>query len=316
MQLIKNYLDNIQKYLPEELQDEVCDELEASIYGQVEDKEEELGRELNEKEIEAILLKIGHPMRVASSYLPGQEVVGKELFPAYKKALEISLTITFIIVVLAFLPGIYDGRSIIGSAISIFAELIDTGLYVFAIVTMIFYLMGYYGVDLDEIYAWSPKDLVGRTSKLQLSRVETGFELCVYVLFLAWWNDLIFVPADIFHNAQTAHVSFSPEWSSVTLSVNIVVGLSILVGIHNFALASWTKMSLAADIALSLAAIAICFQISQFSEFVIYSDEVAKHEKWEKVISIIDNIVYGFLIFISVISAWEIFSNFRKIVRK
>ncbi|MCW8998467.1 MAG: hypothetical protein OQK04_07110, partial [Kangiellaceae bacterium] len=179
MQLITNYLDNIKDHLPEELQQEVCDELEASIYGQVEDKQEELNRELNEKEVEKILLQIGHPMRVASAYLPGQEVVGKELFPAYKKALEITLTVAFIIIILTMVPGLFETRSIIGSAISIFAEMIDTSLYVFAVVTLIFYLMGYYGVDLNEIYAWSPKDLKGKAPKLKISRVETGFELVI-----------------------------------------------------------------------------------------------------------------------------------------
>lgn len=316
MQLITNYLDNIKDHLPEELQQEVCDELEASIYGQVEDKQQELNRDLNEKEVEEILLQIGHPMRVASAYLPGQEVVGKELFPAYKKALEITLTVAFVIIILTMVPAMFETRSIIGGAISIFAEIIDTSLYVFAVVTLVFYLMGYYGVDLNEIYAWSPKDLKGKAPKLKISRVETGFELVIYIAFLAWWNNLFTWPADIFHEGQSATVSLSGEWIKVALSINIVMVLSVLVGIHKFIIASWTKFSLATDIALSLAAIAICFQISQFYEFVVYSEEFAQNENWETVRTIMNNIVYSFLIVISVISAWEIFSNFKKIINK
>ncbi len=315
MQLINNYLDNIKSHLPEELQEEVSDELEASIYGQIEDKQEELNRELNEKEIEEILLNIGHPMRVASAYLPGQEVVGKALFPAYKKALEIALTVTILITILAAIPAMFNKGSIISAGISVFASILNTGLYVFGLVTLIFYLMGYYGVNLNEIYAWSPKTLSSKTPRLKLGRVETGFELFFSALFLAWWNDALSWPANILINEQNAYVSFSDEWQSIFLAVNIVVGLSILVGIHKFVTANWSKFSLAADTALSLAAIAICFQISQFDEYVVYSEEFNEHKNWYKVTTVIDNIVYGFLIFISVVSAWEVFANLRKVIK-
>jgi len=316
MQLVNNYLDNIKSHLPEELQQEVSDELEASIYGQVEDKQEELNRELEEKEVEAILLRIGHPMRVASSYLPGQEVVGKELFPAYKKALEIALTVTILITILAAVPAMFNKGSIIGAVISVFSSVLNSGLYVFGLVTLIFYLMGYYGVNLNEVYAWSPKNLSSKAPKLKLDRVETGFELFFSALFLAWWNDALNWPSNIILSEHTTYVSFSEEWHSIFFAVNIVVGLSILVAIHKFVTANWSKFSLAADIALSLAAIAICFQISQFEEFVVYSEEFQEHKSWDKVTSIMDNIVYGLLIFISAVSAWEIFTNFKKVIRK
>jgi len=93
------------------------------------------------------------------------------------------------------------------------------------------------------------------------------------------------------------------------------MGLSILVAAHKFVIASWTKLSLAADVALSLAAIAICFQISQFDEFVVYGKAFDKVQSWDSVRTIMNNIVYSVLIVISIISTWKIYSNLKRVLR-
>ena len=314
MQMINNYLNSLESYLPEELKDEVREELEASILAQVEDQQEELGRELNEKEQETLLRKIGHPMRVASAYLPKQRLVGSELFPAYKRALEIALVLVLGIVLLVSLPSIFSRGSIIGSGISIFAQMFHTGLYVFAVVTIVFYLMDYYGANLDEIYAWSPKDLRKHSRHLSLKRLETGFELVFYVLFIAWWNDILSWPTDVWMNRQTANLSFSEEWLSVFWSVNIVMGLSVAVGFHKFVVASWNKFSLAADMALALATLVIISQILQFENYINYDGSIFEDPNWSSLATNLDYAVNSILGIIAVICIWDIASNFRKII--
>ena len=96
MRMIDEYLNSLESFLPDDLKQEVRDELEASIYAQLEDECGALGRELNQQEQEILLRKIGHPMRVAAAYLPNQELVGNEYFPAYKKALQIALSIALV----------------------------------------------------------------------------------------------------------------------------------------------------------------------------------------------------------------------------
>ena len=81
MQMITNYLDSFENYLPDESKDDVRAELESSILAQIEDKQLEIGRELNLQEQEQLLLKIGHPMRVAAAYLPDQQLINKDYFP-------------------------------------------------------------------------------------------------------------------------------------------------------------------------------------------------------------------------------------------
>lgn len=314
MQLVTNYLDKLESYLPEELQQEVREELEASIYGQIEDKQESLQRELTPTEQEEILQNIGHPMRVASAYLPHQELVGKEFFPAYKKALEIALVIMTLVIFAFSIPGIFSDRSLIGSAIAIFANLVDNGLSVFAIVTIIFYILQTSNVKPEEIYAWSPSDLRTTSKKLSLNRLETIFEIVFYTLFLAWWNDALAWPGQIFNHDIIVQVSLSAEWQKVFMSINVIVGLSIAVSLHKFIIAGWNKFSLAADMALALASFVVLYQIFQFETYTVFDKSLPDNFDQEFIQSTIDNTVYGIIAFVAVICAWDIYGNFRKII--
>ena len=107
----------------------------------------------------------------------------------------------------------------------------------------------------------------------------------------------------------------SPEWQSVSAAINIIVGLSILVAFYRFVIASWTKLSLVADIVLDIASLAVIYQITQFSQFIVLNQDIAIPEKWSKLFSFIDSSVYSILGVIALISVWDIYSNARKLIR-
>lgn len=314
MQLISNYLDKLETYLPEALQQEVREELEASIYGQIEDKQEQLERDLTPSEQEDILSKIGHPMRVASAYLPNQELIGSDYFPAYKKALEIALAITAAFVFVTAIPYIFSDKSIIGGAITIFANLVNKALYVFALVTIAFYFIQTSNVKLDELYAWSPNDLRVSIKKLSLNRVETGFEIVFYILFLAWWNDFFTWPSQIYNHDTVSSVSLSYEWKELILSINVIIGLTLAISLHKFILAGWSKFSLAVDMALALATFVILYQILQFDQFVVLKSELTDDNNWQTLKNIFDNGIYSVLAVIALVCAWDLYANFKRII--
>jgi len=313
MKIIEHYLDSLETYLPDEIKQDVRDELKASLMGQIEDSEEALGRELNLEETEDLLRKLGHPMQVASAYLPNQQLIGPELFPAYRKAIEIALALAVVITVLFSLLDALSGHSIIGVAIKIFANIVDNGIYVFAIVTLIFYLMEHYNADLTRIYAWSPKDLKPNSKRLKLSRLETGFELVASVLFIAFWNNIIPIPGQTLIGGEPATVSLSQEWRAVFWSVNMIMGLSIAIGVYNFLLATWNRFSLSVEIILSLATLVIVGQILQFDQFITLHSQLDENLRLMRFIAHIDNVVYSIIIIVAGISLWDIFSNFRKL---
>lgn len=317
MKMIVNYLSNLESYLPEDIKKEVSEELESSIYGQIEDQEQELNRKLNDSEVELLLKNIGHPMRVAAGYLPSQQLVGKELFPAYKKSLKIALTVVLGIVLLLSVPFIFSDKHIIGGTIKIIYQLFNTGLYIFAIVTLVFYSMEYYQVDPDKIYAWSPKQLNSKSSKVKFSRLEAGFEIVMYVLFLAWWNNYVGWPGIVFLDDMVTGAILSQEWQSVSLAINIIVGLSIVIAFYEFAIAGWTKLTLVADIALAVASIAVVYQIAQFDQLItVVNQELVTHEKWSLIANIVDKSIYSILGVIALVSAWDVYSNTRKLMRE
>ena len=126
-----------------------------------------------------------------------------------KAEIEIAIMIIFSVKILLALPAIISDGHIITSAIVMFASFFETALWVFANVTLVFYLMERFGFDVKYLYSFSAKDLRGSSPKLSLSRVETVFELLFLVLALAWWNNML---------SSTLTGSFDAEFINVSLN--------------------------------------------------------------------------------------------------
>lgn len=98
MELLEQYLNFIKIYLPRDQREDIINELYENILSEIEDKEAELGRELNEDEQADILKRHGAPHLVAKRYAPdqptfafGRQLIGPETFPIYVRVLLIVL---------------------------------------------------------------------------------------------------------------------------------------------------------------------------------------------------------------------------------
>ena len=315
MKMINNYLDNFENYLPEDSQKEIREEFEASLLDQIEDQESQLGRGLNHQEQEDLLLKIGHPMKVAAGYLPDQQLVGRDYYPAYKRVLTFAFWIYAAIAVLKMLPfniSLVDG-SFITTPIVIFWTLLETGIWVFASVTLIFFLLEKNQVKIDFLYAWSPKQLSSSGKKLSLSRVETGFEILFVALFLSWWNslfgDAVFFVGTEFANAMTMSESMlSMQWP-----VNIIAGLSVAVSLYNFVHAGWDRNSLVVNLLIGIADLVIIFIMMQFEQYAVFDSTLDAGRFIDEFINNIDLNVRITLSVIACFVIWDIISCIRKL---
>src|ERR1700752_1570407 len=83
MELLDRYLKAVKFWLPSDQKQDIIAELSEDLRSQIDEKESELGRALNNAEIEAILKKSGDPMLVAQRYLPQRYLIGPALFPIY-----------------------------------------------------------------------------------------------------------------------------------------------------------------------------------------------------------------------------------------
>src|SRR5260221_6975082 len=84
MELLDRYLQAIEFWLPKRQRQDIIAELSEDLRSQVEEKETELGRKLEDAEVEAILKRCGSPLEVASRYRPQQYLIGPTMFPIYR----------------------------------------------------------------------------------------------------------------------------------------------------------------------------------------------------------------------------------------
>jgi hypothetical protein len=83
MELLDRYLQAVKFWLPKSQREDIIAELSEDIRSQLEEKEAELGRKLDEPELEAVLKSLGHPLLIAEQYLPKQRyLIGRSCFPS------------------------------------------------------------------------------------------------------------------------------------------------------------------------------------------------------------------------------------------
>ncbi|MGC1646345.1 MAG: hypothetical protein WA741_10990 [Candidatus Sulfotelmatobacter sp.] len=82
-ELIERYLQAVAFWLSKGQQQDIIAELSEDLHSQIEEKETEFGRSLNDTEIEAVLKQRGRPVLVANRYLPQWNLIGPVLFPIY-----------------------------------------------------------------------------------------------------------------------------------------------------------------------------------------------------------------------------------------
>ncbi len=83
MDLLERYLHAVGQYLVTGGKKDTLAELRANLLAEIEGREEELGRPLNEDEVAAVIERHGPPAIVAARYLPQQSLIGPALFPLY-----------------------------------------------------------------------------------------------------------------------------------------------------------------------------------------------------------------------------------------
>jgi len=208
--MIKNYLYTIGLYLPQKQRNEILKDIEASLYEILEKK---YGvKEYSEDEIKRVIMDFGNPKQVAENYL-GETLtfISSDLFNEYFLALKIALFGGNIGLLIASFIKI-DASSInLSFIISLLAELVQTSLSIFGLVTLIFYLVNRTIIKEKVISkdAWSIdslKELV--EDKDKVDRLELGIE-SVFLIILtfglfnfikmgSWFNQIVLIVFYIF----------------------------------------------------------------------------------------------------------------------
>ncbi len=269
MDLVERYLHAIGVYLPRVQRDDIVTELAEDMRSQIDDRETQLGRMLTEEEIEAILVQRGHPLRVATQFLPQRSLVGPVLLPIYFLVLKIVLASIVGVFALVVTPiRIIQGTRLPDALLQIPAALFPAIWISIGIVTVVFAVLERSQVATTAT-SWSPRRLppVHATGAPNvISRSEAIAQAVVATIFALWWLS----------GAPLQVIVAVPLWRTLTHGAYLPV---LLLALGSFALAEanvlrpyWTPLRLGVRAALDGLGAAVAFVVLQVNWVQVTTD--------------------------------------------
>lgn len=192
MELIERYIHSVGKQLPNKNKGDILNELRSTL---VDALEARYGKGASEDQIVALLKEFGHPEKVAASYWPeGQYLIGPRLFPLFKMAAGIALSVLAIVqvvilgVMLFLTPEKFPGMGYISD---LFNSLVTT----FGFIVLVFAILQRLDVRPDsEQEDWDPRQLPQVEEKEDVNRLGTVIEIVaalVFTFLLVWLPEKI-----------------------------------------------------------------------------------------------------------------------------
>jgi hypothetical protein len=237
MDLVDRYVYAVKRHLPSAQQDDIVNELTDDILSQIRDKEEELGRTLNEAEQETVLKHYGHPYLLAARYRPQQYLIGPTLFPFYLPAMKIALAVAFgIQVIVAFSIGLAERAP--ERILPHIVAFPGVAFHVMFWVTLAFAVADYWQAQLKLFENWSPRTLPPVAQTRPPKRGHLTVDIVANICFTAWW---LAIPAYPFLmlGPAASFLTISGNWSRVYYVAPIPAIASTLMAIAGVARPRW-----------------------------------------------------------------------------
>jgi len=215
IELVDRYLHAVRFWLPKtERQEEMLAELADDLRSQIEERESELGRRLENKEVSEILKRCGAPMVVATRLAPKKYVIGPTLYPIYTFVLKMVL-FWILVPVFGFIvgPSILASTGSWGAAIGTTLAALWNGLFIAAgIITLVFAIIERTPAQAAIACKWDPLSLPPvKKRERKTSLVQVVCELAFNWFGLIWLLLLPHYPALIFGPAA-AFLTAGPIW--------------------------------------------------------------------------------------------------------
>ena len=276
MKLIDRYMYAVAQALPESRREEITRELKANILDKFEAFAEEKGREPNDEDISAVLKELGHPQKVAGSFLAGQQLVSAELFPFYKQTLHYGLILVFILALIQLGTHLLNTGHL--SIANFFYEMFHKSLIMFASVTGVFYLLSNHigGKQYCDPYKdWTPEKLPTATRPWQrISSFEQSMEFAGDVFFLLMLNHALWMSALQLQELTIAFAEPVKIWIPI---LSVIVIASLILGIWKLISRYWTVTMLILDAIVSFATAISLLIISRINPVVIDISKTQEH---------------------------------------
>ena len=229
MELIERYLQAVSAWLPRAQRDDIIRELSEELRSQAEEREEALGRPLDQREQESILKPFGHPMLLAARYRPQRALIGSAILPFYWFVLKVSLAGMVLVHVIAATVLLATGKPVNQVVSALVTLPIGPGVMVFGWVTLAFAVFDRHMPRLPFIAGWTP----GSLPPLQKppagpSRVSLACEILFSTAFIVWWTAVPSHPWLIFGPASVV-LELAPVWQSLYVPILLVASAGLIV---------------------------------------------------------------------------------------
>lgn len=238
MELLDRYLQAIEFWLPKRQRQDIIAELSEDLRSQIDERETELGRKLQNEEVEAILKRCGSPLAVALRYQPQQYLIGPTLFPIYRFVLALLVAGS---VVPQFL--VWLGFLIVDPAHRGYLHIENLGLTVvfFAFFTTLgFAILERNGAMQERLNTWNPRKLPAVRDPNRIPRCNSLFEIAVVGAFNVWFAGM-FWPRPVI-DLYGAQITPAPVWKFIFWSYLILSTCNLAISSVNLFQPYWTRL--------------------------------------------------------------------------
>jgi hypothetical protein len=329
-ELLDRYLHAVSFWLPKRQQADIIAELSEDLHSQVEDKEAELGRPLNDDETMAILKRCGSPILVASRYRAQTQLIGPVLFPIYGFVLKVVL-LWILVPVFIVIVGpalIFPAADRWGALLQTIGILWTAAFNSAAVITLVFAVLEHTGTKLHLEDKWDQRSLPQLPKQPQpLSTTHTIFELVFALLGILWLLAVPHYPFLLFGPAA-AFLAPSPLWNTFYTPLLALSFLSLTRHAIQVARPQWTWFPYAAQLFSTLVGLVVVkFLIDAASKaanggrppFVVLANSVQPSTHLIQVVAIVNvSILLAIagtwlgLSIAAVVQTWQLVRHLRK----
>jgi hypothetical protein len=285
MDLLENYLATIRWTLPRGSKgvsaDDILAELRDVIGNRIEEREESLGRALNDDELGALLRDFGHPLAVAARYGPQQSLIGPDLFPFYWFALKVVVAISLAVELVGSIArGLFSDHSFIQGAMHGANGMVWTLLANAGLVTLVFAVIERTGWLTTYLRDWKPKDLpdLGAMKAKPKSPWEAMFEVAVGIAFIMWWVGIISVPP-VHLDAKGLTLTPDPIWTALWAPILALMVAGLVFNLIQWLRPRWTAVRATLSIGSTAGALALLVMLYRAGHWITASSATMPADK-------------------------------------
>ena len=270
MELVDRYLNFIRMLLPRGKRQDIIEELSADLHAQIADQEAELGRPLDQAELEAVLKQCGHPLLVAARYQADQQLIGQPFYALYRFALKMVQWVLFpLLLAVGAVVAVFHAHPLLALVRSV-GDAITSAFYMVGLLTVVFIVLERLQVRLSFLQDWKPSELpkvpvVADPMIIPRSASFGGFAgLLVFVL---WWAGVIRFP-------ELPHVHFMQVMpDGFFWPILLLAAAEMALHLMNLFLPWWTKKRAAFRLVLDACSLALLAAIAMtWPWFAIHID--------------------------------------------